>query len=443
MSRNRSGILVGVLLTCFALGLQDAALAQQGLQKLDLERAHVMLHDAFDNVKKNYYDPKFHGLDWEARFHEYDARLKTVTNLGQAFGVVAAFLDGLKDSHVYFRPPSRSYRMEYGFRMQLVGDDVFITQIRPGTDAASKTNLGDQVLEFGHYAVNRADFHTLSYYFNVLSPHQTIPLLLKDPTGQQRELVVQSRVQEEKKLVDLTAGGGGADIWKIIREQEAFGHLIRQRYYETPDVMIWKMPEFFLDDSQVDHLFGIAKKHKVLILDLRGNPGGLVVTLERMVGNVFDHDVKIADRVGRKELKPTVAKTCGPSAFPGKLIVIVDGASASAAELFARVVQLENRGTVIGDRSSGSVMEAKGYGNSQGIDVKIFYSFSITDADLIMKDGKSLEHDGVVPDEIILPSGKDIAEGKDPVLARAVELAGLKLDAVAAGKIFPFEWLPM
>jgi carboxyl-terminal processing protease len=165
------------------------------------------------------------------------------------------------------------------------------------------------------------------------------------------------------------------------------------------------------------------------------------VTLARVIGNVFDHDVKIADRVGRKESKPQVAKTIGGNAFAGKLIVLVDSDSASASELFARIVQIEHRGTVIGERTAGAVMEAKHYPYSEGVDTKVFYGFSVTDADLIMTDGKSLENSGVTPDEIVIPTAQDLAAGRDPVLARAAELAGFHLDPAAAGKLFPFEWV--
>ena len=251
-----------------------------------------------------------------------------------------------------------------------------------------------------------------------------------------------AKVQQRKIDTDLSGSGGADDFWELVREAERADHALRQRFVEADDVMIWKMPEFLLEDDKVDHLFGIAKKHKALVLDLRGNPGGAVTTLESMVGNVMDHDVKIADRIGRKELKPETAKSRGRSVFAGKIIILVDSESASASELFARVMQLEQRGTVIGDRTSGSVMEAKGKFESQGTETKIFYGFLVTDADLIMKDGKSLEHNGVTPDEIVLPTAKDLAEGRDPALARAAELAGIKLDAAAAGKMFPFEWQP-
>lgn len=163
------------------------------------------------------------------------------------------------------------------------------------------------------------------------------------------------------------------------------------------------------------------------------------MTLEKLAGYFFNEDKKIADLKGRKPMDPQTAKTQGDKVFKGKVVVLVDAASASAAEIFARLMQIEKRGVVLGDVSSGAVMQSRGQGFDAGSATVISYGMNLTNADVIMSDGKSIEHVGVTPDELILPTGEDLAAGRDPVLARALQIAGVNIDAAAAGKIFPAE----
>lgn len=434
-----AALLIVPIAIAIPLGAQD----DSKWDSFKIDRSRGILRDAYDAVKKHYYDPKFHGIDWDARYHEFDEKIKTAGSLGHAFGMVAAFLDGLNDSHTFFNAPRRPYKLDYGYRMQIFGENCFVTRVRPGTDAVGKINPGDEIVAFNRRDVNRKSLWKLEYFFNSLSPQEASLVDFIGLDGKEQNLQINTKMVPLKRVMDISGEGEGNDIWQLIREDEKEDHVVRQRIVEKDGVMIWKMPEFFISDSEVDHIFGTARKNKTLILDLRGNPGGAVDTLSRMVSNVIDHDVTIADRIGRKELKPQKAKTRGSNVFTGKLILLIDSDSGSAAELFARVMQLEHRGTVIGDRSAGAVMEARGYSYSQGTDVKFFYSFSVTDADLIMADGKSLEHEGVVPDERIIPSAKDLASGSDPVLSRAIAMAGLAVSPEDAGKMFPFEWSPL
>jgi len=180
-----------------------------------------------------------------------------------------------------------------------------------------------------------------------------------------------------------------------------------------------------------------VRTHKALILDLRDNPGGDEETLLRLIGDLFDKDVKVGVIQRRKETKPLIARSRGDKAFKGQLIVLVDAASASSAEILARVVQLEKRGVVIGDRTEGAVMRARVYPHEVGVTRAAFFAVSVTDANLLMGDGKSLENVGVTPDEIKLPTGADLASMRDPVLAYAAKAAGVTIDPDKAGALFP------
>ncbi len=435
-----------VLAVIFAIiAINAGSFPQEKLDELQRGRALDMLRDFALTFREKYYDPSYHGVDMEARFREAKEKIEKATSLGQTFAAIAVAVDGLNDSHTHFWPPERPLRLDYGYRLLMSGDACFVSEIRPNTDAATKLHIGDQILKIEGFVPTRDSLVKMNYYFYQIYPRDVMHLLVRDPAGTERQIEVRAAFHPTKRLFDLTFGGAsGPDIWDIVREEETREHLLRQRHVELSDsLMIWKMAAFDVKEDEMDRLWGMARKHATLILDLRGNRGGYVTLLQRMIGSVMNHEVKIGDRVGRKDLKPLVAKSRGSQIFTGKLIVLVDSSSASAAEIFARVVQLEHRGATLGDRTSGMVMESKFYSLKEGIEKVIFFGASITDADLLMTDGKSLEHTGVTPDELVLPSAADLAAGRDTQLAHAAELAGVKLDPVEAGKMFPFEWLPL
>lgn len=432
---------LATLVICFTL---SAVLAPAHAQtvKFNRENGISMLNAIKSDLRKNYYDPTFRGIDLDEFFKPVEAKIMQAASIGEVLGIIAQGLMRFEDSHTFLIPPMSATQVEHGWKMQMYGDKCYVVSVKPGSDAATQgLKSGDRILSLNGTEPTRKNIWKLYYHYYVLMAARQLPLTIEKPDGKRREIVVSAAVTERKKMLDLTGAGNGGDINSLIRESENDAYMSRHRYYEVgDDAMIWRMTSFNLDDQDVDKLMSKAKRRKALILDLRGNPGGAVSALQRLVGNVFDHDVKIAELKGRKEMKPMVAKTRGDQAFKGQLIVLIDSESGSAAEVFARVVQLEKRGTVLGDRTAGAVMQSRSYDYKSGLAIGFVYGISITNADIIMSDGTSLEHTGVTPDEKLLPTAEDLANGKDPVMVRAAALIGLVITPEKAGTLFPYEW---
>jgi C-terminal processing protease CtpA/Prc len=425
---------------CLLIGFFSQAVPAQTLGQ-NREMGRIMLGVIKNDIKKNYYDPTFHGIDIDAKFSQTDEKIKQASSLNEVLGLIAAAVMALNDSHTYFIPPMRGARVEHGWQMQMIGDQCYIVALQQGSDAEAKGLMpGDRVLTVDGVTINRKVLPSLLYIFYLLSPRTGMDLVVETPKGERRHLMVEAKVYQGKSIINLQTGMA-SDRFDLIRESETLARLYRHRYYEIGnDALLWKMPQFDLDDPKVDELMAKAKQRKALILDLRGNEGGSESTLLRMLANVFDHDVKVGELKRRSETKPLVAKSRGKESFTGKLVVLIDSRSSSAAEIFARTIQTEKRGMVIGDRSAGLVMRGKTYEHQFGQNLLVYYGMVVTDADLINPDGKSLEHVGVTPDEVILPTAADLVSGRDPVLAKAAQLAGLVISPEKAGTLFPIEW---
>ena len=391
------------------------------------------------DLQKHYFDPNFRGVDLNAHFQQADQKIASAQSLGEVFGIIGQALVRFKDSHTSFLPPGRVTRIRYGWQMKTIGTGCYVVAVKPGSDAEAKgVKVGDRVIAHDQYQPTRENLWLLKYLYR-LRPKAGIRLTLQSPGQQPREVDVLSEVKQGTFVYDLTSESGFFRYFLEVQDELSKD---KNYYYKLgDDALVWQMLSFQVANTKLDGMMKRVSKRKSVILDLRGNRGGTIKALEHLVGYFFTEDIKIADRVGRKKMKPMMAKSRGSKrAFQGKLLVLVDSDSASAAELFARVMQLEERARVIGDQTAGAVMQSRFYRHELGDQNRIYFGASITNADVIMKDGKSLEHVGVTPDELLIPTQEDLATHHDPVLAHAAELVGYELSPDKAGKLFPIEW---
>ena len=141
--RNLNGLrsqtfVFAIAFALCAFTLAPPVLKAQGLERFERDRALLMLNVVKSDLKNNYYDPNFHGMDLDARFKTAEEKIKQAASLGQAFGIIAQVLTDLNDSHTIFVPPRRPETITYGWQMQMIGDKCYVVAVKPGSDAAAQ-----------------------------------------------------------------------------------------------------------------------------------------------------------------------------------------------------------------------------------------------------------------------------------------------------------------
>jgi C-terminal processing protease CtpA/Prc len=400
------------------------------LSSFDRGNSLSMLKMIKEDLTKNYYDPTFHGMDVEKKVADAAERLKTAANAGEASAILADVLLQLDDSHTKFFPPERLTRVAYGWAVTMIGDAPFVTFVKKGSDAERKgLAVGDRVLAWNRFEPTRANLWQIYYVYRHIRPQQLQRVIVRKPDGVEKTIDIESEVRERP----------AGNLEELIREWE--DDFRSASDYEKPvgDTLVVAMTSFG-DPKDVERFMKKARGYKNLVLDLRGNGGGLVIAIDMLISWCFDRDVRIGVQKTRKGDEPEIAKG-RKDGYAGRIVVLVDSRSASASEVTARVLQLEKRATVIGDRSAGAVMWSRFFSHTLGQDLYgigsvAFFGTSITVADLRMSDGSSLEKIGVTPDETVVPTGADLAAGRDPVLARAITLLGGAMTAEEAGRFY-------
>jgi carboxyl-terminal processing protease len=432
-----NAILMTVLVSiCFLTSHAVAA----DFKESDRSHALTMLRDVQNEIQENYFDPSFKGVNLDANAEIAKARIAKATSVGETLAAIAQFVLELDDSHTFFVPPWQTATVDYGWEMGIVGDQCFVLDVKPGSDAARQgVARGDMVKTVNGLVPTRDSLWRLQYLFHALRPQPGLHVELVTSKGTAREFDLASSVRQRKKVVALTGEDSGWDIARLIDDRDKQAHEQQPAFAEVgKTVLVARLPTFAVDDTVINEILRRSQGHEVLILDLRGNQGGRVTALQTLLGGLSPSDIKMGTTKERAGATPLLAKGTGADAFTGRVFVLIDAKSASASELVARTMQLTDRGTVIGDRSAGAVMTSRFHPLmvSHGENV-ISYGVMVTAADPVMSDGGRLEKKGVEPDFKVLPTADDLAAGRDPALAQALKFAGHPLDAQAAGALLP------
>ena len=228
--------------------------------------------------------------------------------------------------------------------------------------------------------------------------------------------------------VSVTVERNGAPLTvELIRRENGgsflkLGHLPRQciRYESEVTADGIGIVRFSIFAPQIVKRFrqdlkGKFKDCRALIVDLRGNPGGILMTAEWLIGwMVPDRKIPLGTMtVQNVRLTPVAAPQKG--AFNGALAVLVDRDSCSTSEMFAAALQDAGAAKIFGEKTPGWCLP------SQVVELSAGYRMQVVMGDAVRPDGKRLEGVGVTPDQIAVNTVEILKQGRDLPLDAALE----------------------
>ncbi len=339
---------------------------------------------------------------WKAWSILNEKGLHTATDQDKVYGAISGLVSSLDDPYTVFFPPeeNKAFNEEIGGSFTGVGmeigmKDKILTVISPikGSPAANAgIKTGDKILKIDETITNTI----------------TIDEAIKKIRGEKGTTVVLTIFREsEKKPREITLTRDTVAIPTLETKKRDDGIYVIQLYSFSANA-----GELFRQ-ALIDFAESGSTK---LILDLRGNPGGFMDAAIDMASWFLPKDKIIVSEDFGTHKDKEVYYSKGYDVFNDnvKMVILVDGGSASASEILAGALREHNVATLIGTQTfgKGSVQEL--------VPLTKDTSIKVTVAKWFTPNGISISDHGITPDIIAEPKDTDTRE-HDSVLDKAVE----------------------
>lgn len=408
--------LVLALITASALFAQSASSPEERKRNLD------SFEKVWSTIRDKHWEERPGGLDWQAIHEEYRPLAEKAATIDDARKVMSDMLARLKQTHfgiipsgVYGEAGREMGDGSPGIELRLLAGKAIVTRLEPGASAEKAgVKLGWEIVSAGG-----DDFAPAIAAMNN-----------SELTELTRTRALQARLTgaEGSKLAVTFVDGANAKVTKSLTLEAPRGQLTR--FGNLPPMSVWTESRkisnvgyyrfnIFLDPERViggfGDLVGSCLRCDGMIIDVRGNPGGIGGMAMGMASQLIDKPNQRLGAMRQRGLNLNFVVNPGANVFAGPVAVLVDGNSASTSEIFAGGLHDLGRARVFGTKTAAAALPSilERLPNGDG--------FQYAVANYISEGGKPLEGLGVPLDEEVSLTRAGLLAGRDAVIDAALQ----------------------
>ncbi len=309
----------------------------------------------YKNKLENIYKEYECDVDKLNNYIEYLEKNQTKINLKEAY--INHFLTNLDPHSIYHAPRSaEKFNIDISNSFEGIGAALTLTsefkckivELIPGGSASNHLIVGDIIIGVGQSkdTIDNVELLNLSDIVAKIRGKEGSTVYLQILRG--NETIVKKIIRKKIILEDQKA-----KLEIIEKENKFYGIIIAKNFYGDIIAMQKGIKNYSSLSNDVKRLIKTAvvqNNIQGLIIDLRGNGGGLLPEAINMSG-LFLGEVPILNVKNKKRIDTLKSKL--NKFYDGPLVVITDNFSASASEIFAGAIKDYNRGIILGSETYG------------------------------------------------------------------------------------------